>query len=170
MRPLTAIKIATPTAPITYTSETSASSPLQYRIEERTRTVFVTTDVHPSQWDPQSINKMFQVNPEEINRTNSFMSERHIAVYPPLDDDTSYRPRSEGCISLPATPLPSRASSCRGQTPRSKILFYHSHDPHYGFTNFSPHAVYYRGKRYPTSEHLFQSFKVRVYQHHCFPS
>ncbi|KAJ7919322.1 hypothetical protein B0H13DRAFT_250359 [Mycena leptocephala] len=41
----------------------------------------------------------------------------------------------------------------------TKILFYHSHDPHYGFTNFSAHPVQYKGKRYPTSEHLFQAFK-----------
>jgi len=45
---------------------------------------------------------------------------------------------------------------------RPKILFYHKHQPHYGFTNFSPHAVMYGGKRYPTSEHLFQSLKVSV--------
>jgi hypothetical protein len=44
--------------------------------------------------------------------------------------------------------------------PRSKILFYHKHDPYYGFTNFSNHPVVYQGKKYPTSEHLFQSFKV----------
>jgi len=42
---------------------------------------------------------------------------------------------------------------------RDRILFYHRKDPHYGFTNFSPHPVVYQGKRYPTSEHLFQSFK-----------
>ncbi|KAJ6541805.1 hypothetical protein B0H19DRAFT_1174732 [Mycena capillaripes] len=42
---------------------------------------------------------------------------------------------------------------------RTKILFYHRDDPHYGFTNFSPHPVQYKGKRYPTSEHLFQAFK-----------
>ncbi|KAI0090987.1 hypothetical protein BDY19DRAFT_886042 [Irpex rosettiformis] len=45
--------------------------------------------------------------------------------------------------------------------PRHRILFYHKHDPHYGFTNFSPHPVMYKGKRYPTSEHLFQSFKFQ---------
>ena len=45
-------------------------------------------------------------------------------------------------------------------TSRPKILFYHKHEPYYGFTNFSPHPVVYRGKRYPTSEHLFQSLKV----------
>jgi len=42
---------------------------------------------------------------------------------------------------------------------RRKIFFYHKHQPYYGFTNFSPHPVIYRGKVYPTSEHLFQSFK-----------
>ena len=40
------------------------------------------------------------------------------------------------------------------------ILFYHKHEPHYGFTNFSYHPVRYEGKIYPTSEHLFQSLKV----------
>ncbi|KAJ4474297.1 hypothetical protein J3R30DRAFT_655125 [Lentinula aciculospora] len=45
---------------------------------------------------------------------------------------------------------------------RPQILFYHKHNPHYGFTNFSPHSVVYKGKRYPTSEHLFQSLKVCV--------
>lgn len=43
---------------------------------------------------------------------------------------------------------------------RPKILFYHKHEPYYGFTNFSDHPVEYQGKRYPTSEHLFQSLKV----------
>ncbi|KAL0574141.1 hypothetical protein V5O48_007804 [Marasmius crinis-equi] len=39
------------------------------------------------------------------------------------------------------------------------IYFYHKHDPYYGFTNFSPHPIAYNGELYPTSEHLFQSFK-----------
>ncbi|KAG7089289.1 hypothetical protein E1B28_010987 [Marasmius oreades] len=42
---------------------------------------------------------------------------------------------------------------------RSTIHFYHKRDPYYGFTNFSPHPVNYNGELYPTSEHLFQSFK-----------
>lgn len=45
-------------------------------------------------------------------------------------------------------------------TGRPRLLFYRKNNPYYGFTNFSPHPVYYKGKRYPTSEHLFQSFKV----------
>ncbi|KAL1754417.1 hypothetical protein FB107DRAFT_215695 [Schizophyllum commune] len=40
-----------------------------------------------------------------------------------------------------------------------RILFYHKHDAHYGFTNFSDHPVTYQGKVYPTSEHLFQALK-----------
>ncbi|KAF9243537.1 DUF1768-domain-containing protein, partial [Melanogaster broomeanus] len=39
------------------------------------------------------------------------------------------------------------------------ILFYEKNAPFYEFTNFSAHDVLYKGKRYPTSEHLFQSFK-----------
>jgi len=43
--------------------------------------------------------------------------------------------------------------------PPQPIEFYDKNGPFYGFTNFSPHPVYYHGKEYPTSEHLFQSFK-----------
>ena len=42
------------------------------------------------------------------------------------------------------------------------VLSYDKNDPFYEFTMFSPHDVIYKGKRYPTSEHLFQAFKVRV--------
>jgi len=42
---------------------------------------------------------------------------------------------------------------------RPKIFFYNKDEPHYGFTNFSPHSVVYEARLYPTSEHLFQSFK-----------
>ncbi|KAE9400898.1 DUF1768-domain-containing protein [Gymnopus androsaceus JB14] len=47
---------------------------------------------------------------------------------------------------------------------RHQILFYHKAKPYYGFTNFSAHPVIYNGKRYPTSEHLFQSFKFQGYR------
>lgn len=39
------------------------------------------------------------------------------------------------------------------------VYFYEKGSPFYEFTNFSPHAIFYKGLRYPTSEHLFQSFK-----------
>ncbi|KAK0205005.1 hypothetical protein DFS33DRAFT_1324655 [Desarmillaria ectypa] len=41
----------------------------------------------------------------------------------------------------------------------NRILFYDKDKPFYFFTNFSAHSVVYNGERYPTSEHLFQSFK-----------
>ncbi|KAG1746934.1 DUF1768-domain-containing protein [Suillus lakei] len=43
--------------------------------------------------------------------------------------------------------------------PDNCIFFYDKYQPFYEFTNFSPHKVQYEGKMYPTSEHLFQSFK-----------
>lgn len=43
--------------------------------------------------------------------------------------------------------------------PDNCIFFYDKHKPFYEFTNFSPNKVQYEGKVYPTSEHLFQSFK-----------
>jgi len=53
--------------------------------------------------------------------------------------------------------IPSSPSSISHERP--KIKFYNKHEPHYGFTNFSSHPVTYNKKIYPTSEHLFQSFK-----------
>ncbi|KAF5383215.1 hypothetical protein D9615_004957 [Tricholomella constricta] len=47
-------------------------------------------------------------------------------------------------------------------SPVNRILFYDKNARYYGFTNFSYHPVTYRGNTYPTSEHLFQSFKVCV--------
>jgi len=70
-------------------------------------------------------------------------------------------------ITAPNTPV---THSWHSSSPaRPKILFYHHYDPHYGFTNFSPHPVVYNGKTYPTSEHLFQSFKVSSnYTHYAY--
>jgi predicted NAD-dependent protein-ADP-ribosyltransferase YbiA (DUF1768 family) len=67
----------------------------------------------------------------------------------------------QGDSKPPNTLVRPRANSLAAQPMRRGILFYRKRDPYYGFTNFSPHPVLYRGQRYPTSEHLFQSFKVR---------
>jgi len=73
--------------------------------------------------------------------------------------------------TLSSPPPPSRALKTVGARPvpaapqsPKRILFYHAHDPHYGFTNFSSDPVEYQGKIYPTSEHLFQSLKVSRYR------
>lgn len=70
--------------------------------------------------------------------------DRTISSPPP----PSRAPKTVGARPVPAAP----------QSPK-RILFYHAHDPHYGFTNFSSDPVEYQGKIYPTSEHLFQSLK-----------
>lgn len=164
------------------------TAPVQYRIEERRRTVYVTSEVPPAQWDPQTVSNILQfadipeteiVNTSSLRRTKSLV-ERDIVVFEDSSNKAgktskdspppSYRSGKQGSRSSmilkspndsnssPDTPTPHRGSP---RTPtRHRILFYHRHDPHYGFTNFSPHPVMYQGKRYPTSEHLFQSFKV----------
>ncbi|KIN97424.1 hypothetical protein M404DRAFT_160464, partial [Pisolithus tinctorius Marx 270] len=52
-----------------------------------------------------------------------------------------------------------RRTPQQGLRGSGRILFYEKGKPYYEFTNFSPHDVVYKGKRYPTSEHLFQAFK-----------
>ncbi|KIJ66838.1 hypothetical protein HYDPIDRAFT_108754 [Hydnomerulius pinastri MD-312] len=61
---------------------------------------------------------------------------------------------------LTAPVAPMGASIAPFKTSRTPpILFYEKSAPFYEFTNFSAHDIQYKGKRYPTSEHLFQSFK-----------
>jgi len=78
-------------------------------------------------------------------------------------DSYANSPNTPSSVSFYGTPLNSPVQPSEPPERPSAILFYHSHDPHYGFTNFSPHPVIYDGKRYPTSEHLFQSFKFQKY-------
>lgn len=172
-------------------SSPTTKQPVQYRIEERRRTVYVTSDVSPSQWDPQSLNNIFTLAEEPENgqsetneqppvrRTRSLVETQVLIVedntnIPPPDardssatrsspHRSSRRPGSKSAMTLrvpESAPPDSPRRSPRSSPTRSRILFYHKHDPHYGFTNFSAHPVIYKGKKYPTSEHLFQSFKV----------
>jgi hypothetical protein len=56
-----------------------------------------------------------------------------------------------------------RPPSIARSTPRRprRVFFYDKNNEYFGFTNYSPYAVMYLGNVYPTSEHLFQSLKVR---------
>ncbi|EGN91902.1 hypothetical protein SERLA73DRAFT_191872 [Serpula lacrymans var. lacrymans S7.3] len=65
------------------------------------------------------------------------------------------RPGRQGTATStpPSTPITKPSKT------RQRILFYDAKDPYYGFTNFSPDPVEYKGRRYPTSEHLFQALK-----------
>jgi hypothetical protein len=77
----------------------------------------------------------------------------------PFTDPRRIRSAAQGYRTLDSSPSQTSTNLSPG-SPRHRILFYHKHDPHYGFTNFSAHPVVFQGKTYPTSEHLFQSFKV----------
>lgn len=165
--------------------------PLQYRIEERRRIIYVTTSEPSLQLSSQTLDELFNLAdiPDADNdklsatfprRTRSFEERgiyRDSHSYGNLHrQDDSSRPRrylhkKNASVAtpyfakndLPASPASSSRSGIRQSwmmVPPARILFYHKHDPHYGFTNFSPHPVMYKGKCYPTSEHLFQSFKV----------
>ncbi|EIW84412.1 DUF1768-domain-containing protein [Coniophora puteana RWD-64-598 SS2] len=61
-------------------------------------------------------------------------------------------------LTAPVNPTPASMPPYK-RSPRGRVLFYDKNKPYYEFTNFSPHPVEYNGKRFPTSEHLFQSFK-----------
>ncbi|KAG9312801.1 hypothetical protein JVU11DRAFT_6217 [Chiua virens] len=70
------------------------------------------------------------------------------------------RPHSASPLGQSAKQKQDHSKQPVGQLqPPKRILFYNAHDPYYGFTNFSSDPVEYKGKRYPTSEHLFQSLK-----------
>ncbi|THV03955.1 DUF1768-domain-containing protein [Dendrothele bispora CBS 962.96] len=53
---------------------------------------------------------------------------------------------------------PSNSKSSTNPVPQ-KIYFYSKHKAYASFSNFSNHPVYFDGKKYPTSEHLFHAFK-----------
>jgi len=99
-------------------------------------------------------------------------------VAPPVEDSPRQARRRVQSFSNQKQPVMSKANSSwpqisaarhvEQQLSRSpikrRILFYHKHQPYYGFTNFSSHPVKYKGKQYPTSEHLFQSFKFQEHR------
>lgn len=165
--------------------------PIPYRIEERRRTIFLTSSLPPGKWDSKALGELLNLPeiPEESDgltqrqRRAKSLNESELIVLTDNSnqqskDSSSNSPRtlrksfgvskSGGSSSTPTTPTATIRMSPRTPT-RHRILFYHRHDPHYGFTNFSPHPVVFNGKRYPTSEHLFQSFKVRSFMcvHDC---
>ncbi|KAJ6544997.1 hypothetical protein DFH09DRAFT_927861 [Mycena vulgaris] len=163
----------------------TAISPMHYRIEQR-RSVYVTTDILPSQWDTAQLNHILDLGEipagdnsshQDIRiRLTRSMPDRPVIFYPEIEakpavdvveaprrSSTYHRQRDSRADIAMKSPISSRRGSPRTPT-RTRILFYHKTDPHYGFTNFSAHPVVYDHKRYPTSEHLFQSFKFQPHR------
>ncbi|KAJ6486057.1 hypothetical protein C8R47DRAFT_1047608 [Mycena vitilis] len=114
--------------------------------------------LYPKNWDP----KRRTFHPycstmcadQALGRGNSNPSS---AVSPSSSAHSPWSVGTQSSWGWPNT-VPNPFQRSIPQVPR-RILFYHRSDPHYGFTNFSPHRVHYDGKVYPTSEHLFQAFK-----------
>jgi len=148
----------------------------EFRIDGQVRTIYVTSNVNLAQWDTHSINALHAIADgpnfereqevpakQAIRRTRS--DEFRVASFPGMN---VVRPRQRSVKSVSGIPKSPAIVSLQihqhGPPPfpttRQRVLFYHKNDPYYGFTNFSPHPVIYNNKKYPTSEHLFQSFKV----------
>ncbi|KAF8808607.1 DUF1768-domain-containing protein [Phlegmacium glaucopus] len=164
-----------------------------YRIEERSRTIHIPSDVDPSQWDPHMLNTILtlagvpeseqdRITEQPIRRTKSHADGQGALSPDPLDTierkhesvsrSSVYRAQCPGIKSAPLHPSDNPAlrdnsphgSTSKPSSARTRILFYRKDDPYYGFTNFSPHPVIYNGRKYPTSEHLFQSFKFQAHR------
>lgn len=165
------------------------SQPIQYRIEETKCTILVTSSVPPSQWDTETIQKLFSCNvagqPQaQIDSTpgpsgqrrrvqsssvpvsfssSSSSSDNALPTgteYSNRHQRGRYNPGASDSRRQSTSFSTSSASTSKPAPSRPRIYFYHKEDPHYGFTNFSPHPVEFKGEAYPTSEHLFQALKV----------
>lgn len=154
--------------------------PVQYRIEEHRRTIFLTSSLPPGKVLGELLSlpeipdeSALSDGQMQRHRRAKSLNESELVVLTDHSnriskDSSSNSPRTLRSgrnfgisSSTPTTPT----VAIRGGLPRTptrhRILFYHRHDPYYGFTNFSAHPVVFNGKRYPTSEHLFQSFKFQ---------
>ena len=155
---------------------TSQAPVYRKRVDGQTRTINVTSNVNIFEGDTHSMNALqalangpeFEREQEDlaksIRRTHSSSDTRTFIAESAVDRseesrmDRSLR-HSSAIVNLEIYqhgPQPHPAT-------RQSIFFYNKNDPHYGFTNFSPDPVTYKGKQYPTSEHLFQSFKVLAF-------
>ena len=116
-------------------------------------------------WSAGSAPPIVQRAPSNLQRSPSTAGRSQSQTNLQLHRSPSNSPtiqRTPSNLPAHASPVISRrfSKSSPAQGRSRAILFYHKHEPHYGFTNFSNHAVKYEGRTYPTSEHLFQSLKV----------
>ncbi|KAG5642903.1 hypothetical protein DXG03_001910 [Asterophora parasitica] len=143
----------------------------QFRYEDRRSTLVIESDRLLS---PTYLNKIFTL-PDVAEGTaqgDASVPTSPISFTPALGDTQKSRAsphrrshRVSGILlATPKSSPPGSPGPPKSPRPRQRVLFYHKHDPHYGFTNFSEHPVVYKGKTYPTSEHLFQSFKFQEHR------
>ena len=147
-----------------------------YHVDGKVRTIYVTSNDNLGQWDAHSRNAIYaladgpnfeheqeDLAKQAIHRTRS--NEFRVVSSPRMKAVHSHQRGGNSGSSMPKLPATvfldiRQHGPLPLPTTRQCILFYHKNDPYYGFTNFSLHPVTYKCKEYPTSEHLFQSFKV----------
>lgn len=118
--------------------------------------------------EPQSPHKLDRIK-KGLEEDRGYLSDGgKVSITPALPPQTprGLHPPHASSVQRPSTSPQSSPLATRPTPPSSAtlsngkpILFYHAHDPYYGFTNFSSDPIEYNGKKYPTSEHLFQSLK-----------
>jgi hypothetical protein len=138
--------------------------PITYEVRssKTQQAVMIISDLPPDKWTTNFVDRALkatgrlvdnlQIPPRSIHFTPPQLEKEKIIIYR-VDPDPMPR--------IPRMP-PSVAAFADRLRPKSRrpIYFYNKGEPHFGFTNFSSHAVMYEGKCYPSSEHLYQSLKV----------
>jgi hypothetical protein len=119
-----------------------------------TRPIMKLFGLRGSPTTPQSASGRHEQRPvtQQYTSSNSYLKPPTQSA-PNDDTEADYPPLTAPVAPIGASIAPFRTSKT------ASVLFYDKNDPFYEFTNFSPHDIIYKGKRYPTSEHLFQAFK-----------
>jgi hypothetical protein len=161
---------------ITFTVTSVSESPFHYHIQEDHNAVQVFLNRPLSRLDLHTVREILHQAEKPCHPAKVPLSAPPSPNYPtnyksnnPPNGPTSNMKLSK-TLFVP-NPIPQEVRSPshvayrghdthKGGKPR-QILFYDKNKPYYSFTNFSDYPVKYKGRMYPTSEHLFQSLKVK---------
>ncbi|THV01273.1 hypothetical protein K435DRAFT_853977 [Dendrothele bispora CBS 962.96] len=119
--------------------------------ERRTRKRTISATCGPrSQWGAPYLGRSHSKSAQELCTSNHPVPNSHVSPY-------QSRRQTLSLLDAPKGPFISTAPKSRynprqNNPIRRKVYFYHKYDPHYSFTNFSPHPVMYKGNINPTRE------------------
>ncbi|PFH48374.1 hypothetical protein AMATHDRAFT_150037 [Amanita thiersii Skay4041] len=150
----------------------SLKSPVRYHIEEQGNNVHVFLNRPLSRLDLGTLTEIFRAAEKPLGySSNPPMHATPLSAPPtPKKMQGFSENQSASTLTKLSKSLFSLGSSLSDVTTTTgnqsgkketsgPILFYDKDKPHYGFTNFSDHPIEYKGEKYATSEHLFQSLK-----------
>ncbi len=128
---------------------------------QRHTIIFATTHEPPvARRSPPALQITTTQSPSRNSQAYIPANQRPVSYTPGCNTQGKAEPSSQNARhSVPANSFRQSRFAVTSPT-TNRILFYDKDKPYYFFTNFSAHPVVYNGERYPTSEHLFQSFKV----------